>query len=315
MRIPAFVAVLASTLLCAHGPLKAQTPSDSEEAGLDTLSPPPVRTVSPEAPAQGTGAVRASENAPAPTDLQEPADTARPREKAPATMPAPAQNTPDAQAVAPSRDQSPHPGDQLAEPSFQAHSNAAPAEERPLPPPPPRFQTQKNPSNRFATWNGRHPEGIIRPISVTLGLGPGLLNESVNNNRELTLGLHWALRAGFGIAPNWQVVLAWQGTTAHSENVPVPDGRLTLESFTVGAQAFLTQSVYVRGGLGTVSATLDDSFGVFVVDRNLGFSAALGYEFIQAHFAAVGVEIAADLARVNGDIWQTTGAALTVSLF
>jgi hypothetical protein len=208
-------------------------------------------------------------------------------------------------------------------PAGQQPSYQYPPSQYPPNYPPPYYPPQRVRRARYETYS---PDGIYRPISFSLGIGPGLMwgpkfdghpESDIRGKAALSYNL---FRLGFGIAPNLQLILAFEGTGTNSI---VPQGDfagehswVTQHNWLLGLQFFFLQHFYVRGaaGLGTISessASLDTSGG-----NGIAVAGAVGIELVQSRHAALGLELnGSHTTYDSNEHWTTGGLDMAVSFF
>lgn len=179
-------------------------------------------------------------------------------------------------------------------------------DDRPLPPPPPTGGSQGYPAD--GQYPPPPPDGVYRPFSFTLGAGLGLvrLGPDAHNAR----GLSYALRFGFGVQPNLNVTLGFEGATGWKDDVLESQ-----DAFLVGLQYFLAQVLYVRGAFGVANETVRDAVLVHWDQTGLGFQGAVGVDLVQGPSVALSLEAAALLGRYADATSTSGGINLLLSLY
>ncbi|MDX2021863.1 MAG: hypothetical protein SF187_16620 [Deltaproteobacteria bacterium] len=203
-------------------------------------------------------------------------------------------------------------------------------DERPMPPPPPRATTSGgtgyNPQGYNAQgynpqYSGYYPppppQGVYRPFSFSVGLGPGFLalkNETVDNSSSA--GAVYSLRFGFGVQPNLSIVLGFEGASAQKDGV-----RANQDALLLGIQYFFHQVIYVRGGMGIANETEEDNLGIAVDQNGFAFQGALGVDLLQSSNVALSLEGGVLVGRYpgepnsDGETWTSGGLSLVFSLY
>jgi hypothetical protein len=158
---------------------------------------------------------------------------------------------------------------------------------RPYPPGPPRY----------------YPEPIAyRPFFFGLGLGIGGVAffspvEGENSSRP---GMSYNLHFGFGVSPHWSIVLSGDGSYAYFDGY-----NLDQSVWSIGPQVFINQHLYARAGIGVATKSADNfsSWDSYYYtydaysDSGMGWTLALGWEFMQSYHASLGLEFAATFGR------------------
>ena len=90
----------------------------------------------------------------------------------------------------------------------------------------------------------------------------------------------YSLRLGFGLAPRLLLLVGLDGAVS-VENDLVYDQSI----YYVGAQAFVTRQLFVRGGAGIGNITGKDNFGDFLIfgKTGLGLTGTVGIELLQGY--------------------------------
>jgi hypothetical protein len=214
---------------------------------------------------------------------------------------------------------------QGAPPSGSAPT-AAPAQPPPnYPPPPPRYPSgggYPNQPTYYAPAPQRqwmsYPEvsGIYRPLSFTIGVGPGYLT-GPQNTRELALSYN-LFRLGFGVVPNLSFVLEFQGTGANTVNQSYGEySWLKQENWLLGLQFHFLRRMYVRGGIGAgFVSEHTESFDIPGPGTGLAMAGAIGFEFVQTPHVALALDLNGSITRYAlKEYWGTTGLNLAVSFY
>jgi len=152
------------------------------------------------------------------------------------------------------------------------------------PPPPPRF----------------YPEPITyRPFFFGVGLGVGgvgIFPKGGDNTSRP--GMSYNLHFGFGVSPRWSIVLAGDGAYSYWDNYYGVDQSV----WSIGPQVFITHHLYARGGIGVATKSVDvsSSYNTYdyyaydtYSDSGMGWTLALGWEFMQSYHVSLGLEAAA----------------------
>jgi hypothetical protein len=166
------------------------------------------------------------------------------------------------------------------------------------PPPPPRYYRPRpyQPAPRYY-----YPEPTAyRSFFFGFGLGVGgvaIFPESGGGDNKSRAGLAYNLHFGFGVSPRWSIVLAADGAYSYFNGYSVDQS-----VWSIGPQVFLTHKLYVRAGVGVATKSVDYNaddyydYGGYS-DSGLGWTAALGFEFLQSYHSSIGLELAATLGH------------------
>jgi hypothetical protein len=232
----------------------------------------------------------------------------------PATAPAPAPTPADAP---PPETQAPQPPPSAQQgpqppPNYPQPPPNYPQRPAGYPPPPP----QGAPPGYPASGHGQYPQSYYppqalersqyRPFTLGLGLGVGSLwFRDLIGSREFEPGLSYTLRVGFGITRRWLVFLGAEGT-----GVNHVDSGVWQTGYLLGAQCFVLHRLYLRGGLGLATGTIES-------DQVTGQSAmaAAGFEFAQGYSTSLAVELSFTGARYPGETWTNSGLNFVLSFF
>jgi hypothetical protein len=194
------------------------------------------------------------------------------------------------------------------------------------PPPPPRYQTAPGygpppgyyyPPPRVNRYSQYYPqvEGVYRPISFTMGIGPGALI-GPDHIHEAALSYNLA-RLGIGVAPNLQLTIAFEGTGANRvSGLTGEDSWLSQNTWMFGVQYWLLPRVYVRLGAG--ASTISEhsaSLDVYYDGTGIAMGGGIGFEFVQTRHVALALDLNGSFTQYSNDHWGTTGANLAVSFF
>jgi hypothetical protein len=167
----------------------------------------------------------------------------------------------------------------------------------PLPPPPSYYYYPPPP-----------PRGVWRPFTITLGVGVGWLSQP-GESRDSDPSFDYLARIGFGVTRNWLVYVGLDGA-----QVSTQDQDVTVTDYLIGAQFFILQRFYLRGGVGLATfseETLVDAYST----AGQGFLAAAGAELFQGENVAFGVEYAGTLSRFSGGSYFKNGLLLALSFY
>ena len=159
--------------------------------------------------------------------------------------------------------------------------------------PPPRYYRPRYYQPGPARY---YPEPTsYRPFFFGVGLGAGGVALFPENDETVSrAGMSYNLHFGFGVAPRWSIVLAGDGAFAYFDGYDISQS-----VWSIGPQVFLNKKVYVRLGIGvaTKSVDLDSSYDDYSYNvsthSGMGWTAALGVEFMQSYHFALGLEAAA----------------------
>ena len=227
-----------------------------------------------------------------------------------------------AQAEPESPTAAPAPGSEaVAEPQAAPQESA---DSRPLPPPPPRSSantggTGYNPSTSYTPptyYPPTPPDGVWRPFTFSVGLGPGFLALNNDKVKQADGGVAYSLRFGFGVQPNLSVTLGFEGASGYREGVTATQTALLL-----GVQFFATQLIYIRGGMGVANEEEVRDQLVIVDQQGFGFQGALGVDLIQAPNLSLSLEAGLLVGRYpgaigsNGETWTSGGLNLVFNLY
>lgn len=171
------------------------------------------------------------------------------------------------------------------------------------PPPPQRYYRPRH----YQGYQGYpapvryYPQPITyRPFFFGVGLGFGGVGvfpaEGESSSR---VGMAYNLHFGFGVSSRWSIVLAGDG--AYSYFTPYS---VSQSVWSIGPQVFLNRQLYVRAGIGVATKSIDlntSSYDYYsydaLSDSGMGWSAAIGWEFMQSYHVALGLELAATLGH------------------
>jgi hypothetical protein len=161
-----------------------------------------------------------------------------------------------------------------------------------------------------------YPEPLgYRPFFFGVGLGVGgvgLFPAEDNGDPASRAGMSYNLQFGFGVAPRWSVVLAGDGAFSYFDGYDIGQS-----VWSIGPQVFLNKKVYVRLGIGVATKSIDldasydyyydDGYYNVATDSGLGWTAAVGAEFMQSYHVSLGLEAAATFGHYQ-DIDIVTGS-------
>ena len=219
---------------------------------------------------------------------------------------------------------------QGAPPSGSAPT-AAPAQPPPnYPPPPPRYPSGGGypPGGGYPgaptyyapapqrQWSYPEVSGIYRPISFTIGVGPGYLH-GPQNTRELAISYN-LFRLGFGVIPNLAFVLEFQGTGVNTVNESYGEySWLKQENWLLGLQYHFLRRMYLRGGVGAgFVSEHTESFDIPGPGTGLAMAGAIGFEFVQTPHVALALDLNGSVTKyARKEYWGTTGLNLAVSFY
>jgi hypothetical protein len=148
-----------------------------------------------------------------------------------------------------------------------------------------------------------YPEPIAyRTFFFGLGLGVGgvaFFPEAGMGDNSSRAGMAYNLHFGFGVSPRWSIVLAGDGAFAYFNGYD-----LSQSVWSIGPQVFINRHLYVRAGLGVATKSVDNSgsYDYYTYyegysDSGMGWTVALGYEFMQSYHTSLGLELGATFAR------------------
>ena len=204
----------------------------------------------------------------------------------------------------------------------------APAQQPPpnYPPPPPRYPSggypQSPPPTQWAPAQPRqwayYPEvgGVYRPFSFTLGVGPGYMH---GPEKAREVGLSYNLfRLGFGIIPNLQFVLAFEGMGANTTSRLTGESSwLHQENWLIGVQYHVLRRLYVRGGVGAgFIGERTETTNLPGPGTGLAMAGAIGWEFVQTPHIALALDANGSVTKYAAkEYWGTAGLNLAVSFY
>jgi hypothetical protein len=177
---------------------------------------------------------------------------------------------------------------------------------------PPPVAVQATPAFPYGPPPEPERAGVYRRFSMTAALGPGRLI----GPGEQTLAVSYQVaRAGLGLDRNLNLQLSYEGIGANSEN----NGQkswLKQDILSAGLQRFISERVYIRGGLGIgfVSEKIQNG-PKYDGGKGISALAAFGYEVLQMEHLALGLDLHASLTHYPDESWKTIGLDLTISVF
>jgi hypothetical protein len=145
-----------------------------------------------------------------------------------------------------------------------------------------------------------YPEPIAyRSFFFGVGLGVGgvaIFPSAGGGENASRPGMAYNLHFGFGVSPRWSIVLAGDGAFAYFDGYDVSQS-----VWSIGPQVFLTRHLYARAGIGVATKAVDDGssydyydYGYSTYsDSGMGWTLALGWEFMQSYHVSLGLEAAA----------------------
>jgi hypothetical protein len=146
-----------------------------------------------------------------------------------------------------------------------------------------------------------YPEPITyRPFFFGVGLGVGgvaLFPVDGYGDASSRAGMSYNLRFGFGVSPRWSIVLSGDGAYAYFSGYSIDQS-----VWSIGPQVFINRHLYARGGIGVAMKSVDMGSGYYdyygysydtFSDSGMGWTLALGWEFMQSYHVALGLEAAA----------------------
>jgi hypothetical protein len=165
--------------------------------------------------------------------------------------------------------------------------------------PPPRYYRQRPYQPAPFRY---YPEPIAyRSFFFGLGLGVGgvaFFPEAGMGDNSSRAGMAYNLHFGFGVSPHWSIVLAGDGAFAYFNGYD-----LSQSVWSIGPQVFLNRQLYVRAGIGVATKSVDNSDSYYYdyyegySDSGMGWTLALGYEFMQSYHTSLGLEMGVTYGR------------------
>jgi hypothetical protein len=164
--------------------------------------------------------------------------------------------------------------------------------------PPPRYYRPRP----YQPAPGRYyPEPLsYRPFFFGVGLGVGgvgLFPVKGAGDASSRAGMSYNLHFGFGVSPRWSVVLAGDGAYSYFSGYNIDQS-----VWSIGPQVFITHHLYARAGIGVATKSIDQNQDYYYSDyysyssysdSGIGWTAALGWEFMQSYHLSLGLEAAA----------------------
>jgi hypothetical protein len=144
-----------------------------------------------------------------------------------------------------------------------------------------------------------YPEPLAyRPFFFGVGLGVGgvaLFPPSGSGEKSSSrAGMSYNLHFGFGVSPRWSIVLSGDGAFSYFSGYSIDQS-----VWSIGPQVFITHHLYARGGLGVATKSVDYSSSSMdyyadtgYSDSGMGWTGALGWEFMQSYHTTLGLELA-----------------------
>ena len=169
-------------------------------------------------------------------------------------------------------------------------------------PPPPYYPQRYGRPHPYAAGPARfYPEPLsYRPFFFGVGLGVGgvgLFPVKGAGDASSRAGMAYNLHFGFGVSPRWSVVLAGDGAYSYFSGYSIDQS-----VWSIGPQVFITHQLYARAGIGVATKSIDASSTTYdyygysndtFSDSGMGWTAAIGWEFMQSYHVALGLEAAA----------------------
>jgi len=157
---------------------------------------------------------------------------------------------------------------------------------------------------------------VYRPFSFTLGVGPGYMHGPEDASE---VGLSYNLfRIGFGVIPNLQFVLAFEGMGANTTSPLTGEySWLHQENWMLGLQWFFVRRMYVRGEFGAgFIGERTDTISVSNPGTGIAMSGGIGYEFVQTPHVSLALDANGSVTKYHGkEYWTTAGLNLAVSFY
>jgi hypothetical protein len=146
-----------------------------------------------------------------------------------------------------------------------------------------------------------YPEPIAyRTFFFGLGLGVGGVALFPGDGGETAsrAGMAYNLHFGFGVSPRWSIVLSGDGAYAYFSGYNIDQS-----VWSIGPQVFINRHLYARGGVGVATKSVSESgsYDYYAytdyADSGMGWTLALGWEFMQSYHASLGLELGATFGR------------------
>jgi hypothetical protein len=180
---------------------------------------------------------------------------------------------------------------------------------QPYYPPPPAYAPPPGyPYRSYAPSYYQPPRPLYRPFTLALGLGAGELSFRDTAGRADEGGLSYTLRVGFGVSRDWLVFLGLEGIGTNHQSSAVWQ-----TAYLMGAQCFVLDRLYLRGGFGLAKASAED--GVAQTGTGEAVLGAAGVEFAQGYTTSLAIEGALTVARYTDETWSHVGVNLVLSFY
>ena len=146
-----------------------------------------------------------------------------------------------------------------------------------------------------------YPEPLAyRTFFFGIGLGVGgvaLFPASGSDKTVSRSGMSYNLHFGFGVSPRWSIVLAGDGAFSYVNSYAIDQS-----VWSIGPQVFITRHLYARAGIGVATKSIDSSSSYDYTysnytDSGMGWTAALGWEFMQSYHSSLGLEAGVTLGH------------------
>src|SRR5256885_8226553 len=115
--------------------------------------------------------------------------------------------------------------------------------------------------------------GLYRPFTLGVGVGVGALSFNDAYGRINEGALSYTLRVGFGVTRNWLVFLGAEGAGTDHQSFGVWQ-----TAYLIGAQCFVVDRLYLRGGVGVAHATAENALGIGAHGTGEAFMGAAGLQ-------------------------------------
>lgn len=154
---------------------------------------------------------------------------------------------------------------------------------------------------------------MFRPLSLTLAIGPGMLIGPGERDVALSYNI---FRLGIGIIRNLSFFISYEGAGTESTNPETGESSwLSQNQWLFGLQFHFLQWFYVRAGIGPGSVEESTRHFVFSNGTSLTYAGALGLEFLQTEYLALGFEASASTTHYSHESWETIGWDLTLAFY
>jgi len=156
---------------------------------------------------------------------------------------------------------------------------------------------------------------LDRPFELRLGFGVSTLHyRDLYGDEQTDGGGNWNFQIGFGLAPRLILLFGVDSVFAGGST------SYTYEqtALTVGAQVFLLQRLYLRGGIGTAARSASDDFDTFSDSRwGTAFLLGAGIELLQSYHWALQVEwdLIATHFSSDDETWTSNTLGLGITFF